>query len=287
MTDATPNSLIKVDTPITSKYGMKQIVIFTLAGAAVLCLLQFVVNNKQDQQLVAYGISGILAILAVVFFCARSDYALYNSERFIIFNSKRALKTDEIYKYDIKTTSQKARKFTKLENADEKGNLKFAVCTTYAKNKCNYGFCYVVTPSDSQDLDSFHAGIEKLYNSLPPGTLHKTIIAQSKDLTNIAEYYEKKLENKNLPVAVREGLYSLKLFFDEVKDRVGWMYVIFVGVGYFVDEHEAHIRIDEIRESYSQFLRLTGIRVKPVTDAQEYAVIYSQMFSMKNLQGMI
>jgi hypothetical protein len=66
MTDATPNSLIKVDTPITSKYGMKQIVIFTLAGAAVLCLLQFVVNNKQDQQLVAYGISGILVILAVV-----------------------------------------------------------------------------------------------------------------------------------------------------------------------------------------------------------------------------
>ena len=285
--DATPNSLLKVDTPITSKFGVKQIIIFSIAGAVILWILQFVVNHKTDPKAAGSGIFGILVILGTVFVCARSDYALFNSERYIIFNIKRTLKQDEIYKFSKKTTSKKARKFTKLKSADAEGHLFFETCTTYAKNKCNYGFCYVVTPSDSQDLDAFHAGIEKLYNSLPPGTEHKTIIAQSKDLANISEYYEKKLENKNLPLAVREGLYSLKLFFDTVKDRVGWMFVIFVGVGYFVEEREAHIRIDEIRESYSKFLRLSGIMIKPVTDAQEYAVIYSQMFSMKNLQGLV
>jgi hypothetical protein len=285
--DQTPNSLIKVNTPITSKYGTAQILIFTAAGFSIIYLIQFIVNNRDNQDYVSYGILCILGILAAVFFGARSDYALYNSERFLIFNSRQALKIDEIYKYSKKTTSRIARRFTGLLYADDKGHLKFKTFTTYARQKCNRGFCYLVTPSTSQDLDSFYAGIERLYNSLPPGTLHKTTIAQSKNLTNIVDYYEKKLQNKNLPIAVRRGLQAKKQYFETVKETVGWMYVIFVGVGYFVEDQEAYTRIDEIRDSYTQFLTITGIKVKPVFDAQEYAVIYSQMFHMQNLQGLV
>lgn len=284
-TDQTPNSLIKVNPPITSKYGTAQILIFTAAGFSIIYLLQFIINHKENQDIVSYGILTILGILAAVFFGARSQHALFNSERFLVFNAERTLKTNEIYKYSKKTTSSKMKKFTKLIGADDNGHLKFKTCTTYDKQKCNFGYCYKVTPSSSKDLDSFHAGIIRLYNSLPSGSLHKTVIAQSKDLTDLTTAYAKKLENKKLPLVVRVGLYAKMKFFEHTKERVGWMYVIFVGVGYFTDDEMGCNAIDEHRDSYSKILRITGIKVKPVLNADEYALLSAQMFTMKNLQG--
>lgn len=286
-TDQTPNSLINVRSTVTSKYGTAQILIFTAAGFSIIYLLQFIINHKDNPDVVNYGALTILGIIAAVYIGARSEYALYSSERFLIFNTKQALKTDEIYKYSKKTTSKRARKFTKLISADEEGHLHFEICKTYANNKCNYAFCYTVTPSNPNDMDSFHLGIEQLFNSLPPGCLQKNVIAQSKDLTDLAAVYAKKLEKKGLPVFVRMGLRAKMKFFEQVKDRVGWMYVLFVGVGYFTDEEDAHERIDEIRDSYSKMLRIHGIKVNPVLDAEEYAILYAQMFTMKNLQGLM
>lgn len=285
MTDQTPNSLIKVDAPITTKYGTAQIIIFTISAIAELYIAQFIINNRYDTNIVGGGLFVFVSILVLVFLCARSDYSLYVAQRFIVFTTKRTLKTDELYKFSKKTTSRKAKNFTGLLSADNKGRLKFKNFRTFEHNTCNAGMCYVVTPSDSRDLDSFYAGIEKLYNSIPHGTLHKTIIAQSKALTNLCDAYEAKLQRKNLPIPVREGLQAKKKYFEEIKDRVGWMYVIFLGVGYFTDDESAVTRIDEVRDTYSKFLHITGIKVKPVTDANEYALLYAQMFHMKDLQG--
>jgi hypothetical protein len=285
--DQTPNSLIKVNSLVTSKYGTAQILIFTGAGFSIIYLLQFIFNHKDNPDIINYGALAILGIIAAVYFGARSEYALFNSERFIVFNTERALKTNEIYKYSKKTTSKKMKKFTKLIGADDEGHLKFKICKTYGNNKCNFGYCYVVTPSDSRDLDSFHAGIARLYNSLPSNTIHKTVIAQSKDLADLTAYYAEKLKNKNLSLVVRAGLFAKMKFFEKTRERVGWMYVIFCGVGYYVDDEEGKHAIDEHRDDYSKFLRITGIKVKPVLNAEDYAILSAQMFTMKNLQGAV
>lgn len=283
--DQTPNSLIKVNNLVTSKYGTTQILIFTVAGFTIIFLLQFIINHRTNHTILNYGALAILGIIAAVYFGARSEYAIYNSERFLVFNTERTLKKSEIYKY--KTTSGKMKKFTKLIGADDNGHLKFKTCTTYAKNKCNIGYCYIVIPSDSRDLDSFHAGIARLYNSLPSNTLHKTVIAQSKDLSDLSASYAEKLKSKNLSLVVRAGLYAKMKFFEHTKERVGWMYVIFCGVGYYVDDEAGRAVIDEHRENYTKFLRITGIKVKPVLNATDYALLSAQMFTMKNLQGSV
>jgi hypothetical protein len=285
MSDQTPNSLIKVEPSITTKYGTAQILIFTAAALACLYIGQFVINNKTDSNIVGGGLFSIVLIVVLVFVCARSDMALYKAQRAIVFGTKRALKTDEMYKFSKKTTSKRAKKFTGLESADDKGRLHFKTYKTFEHESCNTGMCYKVTPADSRDLDAFYAGIEKLYNSVPHGCLHKTIIAQSKTLADLCESYELKLQRKNLPIPVRQGLQAKKKYFEEIKDRVGWMYVIFLGVGYHTDDKSAAARVDEVRETYTKFLGITGIKVQPVTDATEYSILYSQMFHMKDLQG--
>lgn len=63
------------------------------------------------------------------------------------------------------------------------------------------------------------------------------------------------------------------------------MYIIFLGVGYIIEDDEANSKIDEVRDIYSKFLHITGLKVTPVTDANEYALLYSQMFHMKDLRG--
>jgi hypothetical protein len=283
--DQTPNSLIKVNNLVTSKYGTTQILIFTVAGFTIIFLLQFIINHRTNTTILNYGALAILGIIAAVYFGARSEYAIYNSERFLVFNTERTLKKSEIYKY--MTTSGKMKKFTKLIGADDKGHFKFKTCTTYARNKCNIGYCYIVIPSDSRDLDSFHAGIARLYNSLPSNTLHKTVIAQSKDLADLSASYAEKLKSKNLSLVVRAGLYAKMKFFEHTKERVGWMYVIFCGVGYYVDDEAGRAAIDEHRDNYTKFLKITGIKVKPVFNATDYALLSAQMFTMKNLQGSV
>ena len=286
MSDQTPNSLIKVDTPGYSKYTPKQIFIGLLTGFIELRLIGDVVNLYRTNLPLACGY-GLLAliILLVVVICARSDYTLFNTERTLKFKFNRITKRDEIYKFAENTTSDKAKRFTGLEYVDDDGHLTFEKIRTFDSETCNRGFCYTVVPSDSRDLDSFMVGIERLYNSLPHGSIHKTIVAQSKTLTDLCAVYEEKLQNKSLPTPVRAGLKAKKDYFSHIKDRVGWMYVIFVGVGYYTNDEMANKRIDEIRSTYNKFLTITGIKVMPVTDANEYAALYAQMYHMKDLKG--
>jgi hypothetical protein len=144
-----------------------------------------------------------------------------------------------------------------------------------------------VNPASIQDYGVFVATMKRLYNSLPPGAEYKEIIAQSKHLTNIAEKYEKTLENKDLPVMIREGLYSIKLFFDNVKDRVGWMFIIFIGPGYIVNDEQAETRIQEISETFGKFLQLSNVKYVMIKDGFAYSIIYKQLFTMKNIMGAI
>jgi len=286
MTDSTPNSIIKVDSPYTSRFSGAQIIIFVITGFTMIRIIDDVLKLYKTNLTMAV-VEGLtsLVFLVLVFLCARTDYTLYCSQRLIIFKLKRIFKRDEIYKFAENTTSTKAKRFTGLEYADNQGHLTFEKFRTFENGTCNRGFCYTVTPSDSRDIEAFTIGIERLYNSLPHGSIHKTIIAQSKTLTDLCAIYEERLHDPKLTIAVRAGLLAKKNYFQQIKDRVGWMYVIFVGIGYYVDDAEANIRINEVRETYNKFLTITGIKVTPVTDANEYALLYAQMYHMKDLTG--
>jgi hypothetical protein len=280
-------TLIRVHTPITSHYTEKQVIIFFVAALACISLAQWSLNHREDQVILGSGISTIVLILGLVWLCARNEVALYKSSVWLGFHARYILGSDKIYKYDKNTTPRMIKQFTKVHSMSKTGGIKFEKCQTYDKNACNRGFVYLVNPASIQDYGTFVANMKRLYNSLPPGTEHKVIIAQSKHLTNIAEKYEKALENKNLPVMVREGLYSIKLFFDNVKDRVGWMFIVFVGPGYIVNDEQAEIRIQEISESYSKFLQLSGVQNLMIRDGFKYSIVYKQLFTMKNIMGMI
>lgn len=287
MTDKTPNTLIKVEPTITHRYGTAQIIIFTLTGFSIVSILQFIINNRTNMQDVAGGAIAIILILLAVFLCARSELSLFQAERFIMFNLHKLTKWHEVYKYSKNTTIWKAKRFTGLEGIDDIGHIKFRNFSTYEHEKCNMGTCWTATPADSRDPDSFRMGMMRLFNAIPKGCIQKITVAQSKDLTNLAEAYEKKLQNPNLPPVVRASILAKKKYFENIKDRVGWMWVIFLGVGYYADDEEGQLRIDQVVDTYSKFLTLSGIKIKHIKNATDYALIYAQMYYMNDLQGLI
>jgi len=280
-------TLIRVHSPIASRYTEKQVIIFFVSALTIISLAQWTLNNRNDQIHLGLGIGSIVLILALVWLCARNEVAMYKSSIWLSFHIRYLTGSDKIYKYDKNTTPRMIRQFTKIQKISTKGGIKFLKCQTYDKNSCNRGFVYLVNPGSIQDYGAFVANMKRLYNSLPPGAEHKEILSQSKQLTNLAEKYEKALEKKDLPVMVREGLYSIKLFFDDVKDRVGWMFIIFIGPGYIVNDEQAEIRIQETAETFGKFLQLSGIKYKMITDGFIYSLIYKQLFTMKNIMDVV
>lgn len=287
MASETPNSLIKIDTPVTARYGKKQIGIFLIAGTINVGLFSLLAEHPHNNHLVVCCILSILLITGLVWKCARSGSVLYETEVKTAFRAKNAVKKNEIYKFNPKNSIEKGIAWTGLEGVDTEGHLTFKKMKVYENNYCNRGLCWLVTPSDSNDPDSYYAGMESLYKAIPSNCLHKTITAQSKHLANISAVYEDKLKNKNLPLIVRDGYRAKKKFFDEVKNRVGWMHVIFLGLNYIPNDEEAKDISDEIRDRYGKALVRRGISIQYVTDPTEYAIICAQLGRMENLEGMV
>lgn len=287
MADQTPNSLIKIDTPVTARYGKKQIGIFLLAGTTNVGLFSLLAKHPHNTPLVIGCILSIFLITGLVWKCARSANVLYETEVDAAFKVKNAVKKNEIYKFDPKNKIEKGIAWTGLEGVDTEGHLTFKKTKVYENNYCNRGICWLVTPSDSNDPNSYYSGMESLYKAIPSQCLHKTITAQSKHLANISAVYEEKLKNKNLPPIVREGYRAKKKFFDEVKNRVGWMHVIFLGLNYIPNDEEAKEISDETRDRYGKAMVRRGISIKAVTDPSEYAVICAQLGRMENLEGLL
>lgn len=50
MADSTPNSLIKIDTPVTARYGKKQIAVFMVSGFAVVSLFSLISKHPHKFQ---------------------------------------------------------------------------------------------------------------------------------------------------------------------------------------------------------------------------------------------
>lgn len=287
MADQTPNSLIKIDTPITAKHGKKQIAIYLVSGTMIVGLFSTISNHPHNTPIVIGCLISMAVILGLVYKCARSTTALYETEVKGAFKVKNIVKKNEIYKFNPKNTLEKEMNWTGLEGVDTEGRLKFRKTKVYENNYCQHGTCWLVTPSDSNDPESYYQGMETLYKSIPKGCIHKTIAAQSKHLVNLSAAYEKKLQNKNLPLIVRNGLSAKKKFFDNVKNRVGWMHVIFLGIEYHPNDVEGFARIDEVRELYGSSLDIHGINVKTVTDPTDYAIICAQMSHMENLEDLV
>jgi hypothetical protein len=287
MADSTPNSLIKIDTPITARYGKKQIAVFIVAGSIVVTLFSLISKNPHNNPLVIGCLLSIFIITGLVYKCARTHNAIYETELDINFKAKNLVKKNEIYKFNPKNKIEKGMAWTGLEGVDTEGRLYFRKTKVYENNYCNIGMCFAVTPSDSNDPDSYYKGMESLYKSIPQFCIHKTITAQSKHLVNISALYEKQLQNKDLPLIVRSGFSAKKRFFDEIKDRVGWMHVIFLGLDYTPDNQEAIEKFDKIKEKYAGALELHGVTGRLITDPTEYAMICAQMSRMENLEGMV
>ena len=287
MADNTPNSLIKIDTPVTARYGKKQIAVFMISGFIVVSLFSLISKHPHNNLLVIGCLTSIFIISGLVYKCARSKNAIYETELNTMFKAKNVVKKNEMYKYNPKNSDQKKTAWTGLEGVDTEGHFKFRKTKVYENNYCSHGIVWCVTPSDSNDRESYYKGMESLYKSIPEKCLHKIITAQSKHLANISAVYEDKLKNPTLPLIVRNGFRAKKAFFDEIKNRVGWMHVIFIGIEYTPDDNEANDRCDEVRDRYGKALQIHGISVTPVLDPTEYGIICAQLGRMENLEGMI
>jgi hypothetical protein len=288
MTDTTtPNSLIKIETPITARHGKKQIAVYIVAGTIIVLLIDIISKDPHNTPLVCSCIISMLVIAGLVYKFARSKTAIYEAELKIMFALKNAVKKNEIHKFDPKNTLLKTSSWTGLENVDDQGRLTFKKTKVYEGVYCNRGTCWLAFPSDANDPDAYYDGMEKLYRTIPTQCIHKTITAQSKHLSNIEQVYAEKLKNKNLPIVVRAGYRAKKKYFENIKNRVGWMHVIFVGIEYTPNDTEANDLIDEIREKYGESLELHGVSVRVVTDPTEYAIICAQLGHMDNLEGVL
>jgi hypothetical protein len=287
MTDSTPNSLIKIDTPITARYGKKQVAIYIVSGTIEVMLFSAISKHPHNNPLVIGCIILMFAVAGLVFMGARSQNALYETELKAMFKLKNMVKKNEMYKYNPKNSIEKKINWTGLEGVDTEGRLKFKKQKVYENNYCDRGMCFIVTPSDSNDPDSYYKGMESLFKSIPQFCLHKTIVAQSKHLVNISAVYEKKLQIKDLPLIVRNGFSAKKKFFDEIKDRVGWMHVIFLGLDYTPNDLEAIEKIDKLKEKYGSALDIHGVTGILITDPTEYATVCAQMGRMESLEGMV
>jgi len=287
MVDSTPNSLIKIDTPVTARYGKKQVGIYIISGTMIVYLFNFISNHPHNIPLVVGCLIFMFVIAGCVFKYARSQNALYETELKVGFKAKNAVKKNEIYKFNPKNKIEKGMAWTGLVGVDTEGRLKFRKTKVYENNYCNIGMCFAVTPSDSNDPDSYYNGMASLFKSIPQFCIHKCTVAQSKHLVNLSAVYEKKLQNKDLPLIVRSGYAAKKKFFDEIKNRVGWMHVIFLGLDYTPNDQEAIEKFDKIREKYAGSLELHGVTGRLITDPTEYGMICAQMGRMENLEGLV
>lgn len=287
MADSTPNSLIKIDTPATARYGKKQVGIYIIAGSSIVGLIDLISRHPHNTPFVIGCIATMFLIVGIVVKCARSQNSIYETELDLGFKAKNLVKKNEIYKFNPKNKVEKGIAWTGLEGVDTEGRLQFRKMKVYETKYCNCGMCWKVFPTDSNNPDAYYKEMENLFKSIPVFCIHKTIVAQSKHLVNISAVYEKKLQNKNLPSIVRSGYSAKKKFFDEMKNRVGWMHIIFLGLDYVPDESEAVEQIDDVRERYGGALKLNGLKVEPITDPTEYAIICAQMSRMENLEGLV
>jgi hypothetical protein len=287
MADSTPNSLIKIDTPATARYGKKQVGIYIVSGSLIVVLFDIISKHPHNTPLVIGCLVSMFLIAGIVFKCARTQNAIYETEISIGFKAKNLVKKNEIYKFNPKNKIEKGIAWTGLEGVDTEGRLKFRKMKVYENNYCNIGMCFAVSPSDSKDPDSYYKGMESLYKSIPQFCIHKTITAQSKHLVNLSAVYEKLLQNKNLPLIVRSGYVAKKKFFDEIKNSVGWMHVIFLGLDYTPNDIEAIEKFDKIKEKYGGALELHGVTGRLITDPTEYGIICAQMSRMENLEGLV
>jgi len=287
MSDSTATTLKKVHTPVTRRLTRAQVLIFGSAAFFSIYIFEFATRNYNNPLLAGLSIAGLVFIWLFVFICARSERTLYKSSVFIDFVFKFITGEDRVSKYGPNTRDSDFERQIKAEKMGPDGIVKFSKCKTYDRNSCNRGFVVIANPSDVQDLESFNVNLGSMLLSLKPGYEHKTIAVQSKDMGKLSEQYEKELENSNLSQHRRAALYSLKQFFDNQRGRVGWLFITFVGIGYIVDDELAKTTMDETSESYMRFLWGAGVQSRIVTDKDDYVLIYKQLFSMKNLGGIV
>lgn len=81
MADQTPNSLMKIDTPVTARYGKKQIGIFLFSGTAVVGLFSLLSKHPHNTPLVISCLFSMFAIVGIVYKCARSGNAIYERKQ--------------------------------------------------------------------------------------------------------------------------------------------------------------------------------------------------------------
>ena len=77
----TPNSLIKIETPVTARHGKKQIAVYIVAGTIIVLLINIISKDPHNTPLVC---SCIISMLVIAGTClqipARSKTAIYEAE---------------------------------------------------------------------------------------------------------------------------------------------------------------------------------------------------------------
>lgn len=281
-----PQSLMKSHTSISgSKWSTKQILISFIVAFIDIALFENAMHVvKSDTNLFGIYITAVIVLTAIVFFCIKDEVSMYKTGNLLDFAVRYITRSDLIQKHSEATADQKLDNHVKVKRMDEEtGTIWFENCKTYKKNTCNVGFSLIVNPSDVQDLDSYNENTALLLYSLRPGIIQKINAMQSKEVTSVTRQYEIALENPNLSPAEREGIYSTMKFLDSLSDRVNWIYVIFIGVGYHTDEEKARKDVSRVCKAYETFLNDSGIESRLIKSQKEYTIIYKQMFSMKNI----
>lgn len=232
-------------------------------------------------------VAAAVLVSLLVYFLIRSELAFYRGWNFICFLYRWIRKTDTIYKFDEKTTSDKKMdKHVKLRKLiKDTGVARFAKCKSYGNKTCDTGMVFVANPQMIGSFKEFQEIMSILLYSVEAGLIQKYSAIQSQDMRDLAAQYEERLRlpTDKLPASERVGLYYTKQFLQSLSGRVNWAYFAFIGTGYFTDEKEAVEVSQRIQQSYEHFLEMSGVECRLITSQYEYQLIYRQMSNMRQL----
>lgn len=285
--DSSPGTLVKAKPSITGSHmGTKQYLLCMGTGYIDIHLADYALKayNASHYNLFGFYITIGLLLSAFVWFCIKDELAWYRITNLLDFLQRWVRKSDFIYLYDEKKTSdEQLNEHVKVRDMEPTGLIWFNKLKTYDNNYCNTGIVFLLSPNEQVGDTTYNDTLLTLFYSLKRGTETKMHYLTSKIKNNIAAAYEEKLKG-NLTPETRAGIYEAKKYLLSRRLKTRPAHYMFVGLGYYT-KSQKETAINEaarLAAAYKLFLEHAGIDCRQIMTQAEYNIIYKQFYKMEN-----
>jgi len=282
-------TLVKAKPSITgNKMNTKQYLLSILTALFDLKMLTYSKLAMVDEKygLFVFYITLGIAVSAITYYCIKDELVWYRITNKIDFLQRWIRRSDFIYKYNEKKTSDtQLNEHVKVRRAEEPvGLIWFNKCKTYDNNYCNTGIAFILNPSGGVGDIEYNNILLTFVCSLKKDTVNKFHYLTSKVRNNIARGYEELLKGELKP-EIRSGIVEAKKYLQRSYLKTRPAHYMFIGLGYYTwqQRNQAIQDAENTAAAYQLFLEYAGIECRQIKSKKEYIIIHNQFDRMENL----